>query len=286
MKCLIIIFGLLITNCCVNAQEVGNFSFENWHSAGNFMVPDSFRTKDQVTFNGNPSVTRSNESHSGQFAVAIQTIFLSPGVGMSGQINYGSMLNNSGAMTFFGHPFSSRPDMLKFWYKYSRNGNDTAQASVTLTRWTNQREIIGSGVINLTASSNSYTSAEINILYFSGNTPDTISISFVSSSNLVPSFGTTLYVDDISFDQPTLLRESSAHYVDVFPNPTSDICSITFDRPGLKTCTFYDMQGRLMSSFSTIAEKSRLDLSGFQKGMYYLFIQNNDRIDKSIVIKQ
>lgn len=256
--------------------------------AGSVLVPDSFRTQDQVMVTATPTVSRSNESHTGQFSAAIQSVYLSPGVGMSGQLHYGRMTNTGGSIRFFGWPCNDRPNVMHFWYKYSRNGNDTAQASVTLTRSNNGvRETVGRGLLNIFSSSTSYQEAEVAIAYFSSAQADSITISFVSSSNLVPTPGTVFYVDDISFDDLSAsIKSRPTTTTVVYPNPTTDISTVKFSYSGLKVCTLFDATGKKVGSFLEPGMSHLIDFYSIPKGIYYLLVENDGRKEQVTIIRE
>ncbi len=270
----LILFG---SSFFASAQNISNGSFENWQSFTNYNVPDSFRTKDQVLFSGNPCVTKSFESHSGQFAAAIQTMYLSIGVGMSGQLNYGSLVNNNGVLSFFGWPFLDQPNALHFWYKYLRNGNDTARVNITLTHWNGYRETVGTGSMVIVANASSYTPADISINYTSGTNPDSIDISFISSSNLVPTPGTTLYIDDVRFDLADNIKPTSTVSTSIFPNPSLGIWNLSFTSLASHSIIVLNTQGLRVKEFQSSDNSFLLDLSDCPAGLYCVLIQNDNK---------
>lgn len=281
-------FAFAFVTLNVNAQSISNHSFENWHSSSNLLVPDSFRTQDQVMATVNPTVSRSNEAHSGSFAAAIQNVFLSPGVGMSGQLHYGSMSDQGGVLRFFGWPCSDRPVSMRFYYKFARNGSDTAQASVTLTKWVNgQRETVGRGLVNITSPVSSYTLCELPVTYFSPAQPDSVVISFVSGANLVPTPGTILYVDDVSFgDVTSSISKFTSSGTSVFPNPVRDIVTVRFEWSGIKFCTLFDQNGRKIGEFTESGLSHMIDFYNLKSGFYYLNVENDGRKDQLVLVKE
>jgi hypothetical protein len=286
---LLLLLSFLTSTFITHAQPISNHSFENWHNAYSVLVPDSFRTQDQIMTTSTPTVSRSNESHSGQYAVAVQNVYLSPGVGMSGQLHYGSMTNNGGAIQFFGWPCNDRPTAIAFWYKFLRNGTDTAQASVTLTKWNGtQRETVGRGIINITATTNTYTQAVVQISYFSGQSPDSVTISFVSGSNLVPTPGTTLYVDDISFNDlaNSVSKQPFAFGTVIYPNPATGISTVKFSYSGMKLCTLFDQTGKKRGEFTEAGLTHQVDLYNLKSGIYFLNIQNDGRDERMIILRE
>lgn len=70
------------------------------------------------------------------------------------------------------------------------------------------------------------------------------------------------------------LQESSAS-IQLFPNPTSGVFTITTDKPNNSTIKIYNITGELIHQ-STINQNTRVDLSDEGKGMYFVNILNDD----------
>lgn len=210
----------------VLAQQLNNSGLENWQTMGSIQVPDSFYTFDQIIFIGNATTMQTTDAHSGQYAALLQTQAGPTTTNFTGQLTYGNL--TIGPTNYFrGWPFSSRPNKLKFWYKYSNSGSDTALAFIGLSKWTGSFNFIGLGTISITSNASSYTLAEVPITYTSGVNPDTIILGFTSSSNDNPTAGTQLYIDDIYLDYSTgisTLDENSGF--EVYPNISSGTFSV------------------------------------------------------------
>ena len=90
--------------------------------------------------------------------------------------------------------------------------------------WMNN--VIGSGLINITASATSYTKFSVPITKVGAGTPDSCFISFaIGSSNSKPAVGSYFIIDDLSFGAATGVEEHGNNQPFVFslnqnyPNP-------------------------------------------------------------------
>jgi hypothetical protein len=247
MKKLIITFNLSLA--LINfalSQQISNCGLEHWQSFTGYEVPDSFLTIDQVIFFGQPLVSKTTDAHSGQYAAIVQNGYVS----VHGLLSYGRFEKIGQTNYFYGWPFTTRPDTLRFWYKFIPAGNDTALAAILLSKWNGNHVVIGSGIMQVFNNTTSYTLAEIPIDYSSNEAPDTIIISFISSFNSNPTSGTMLFIDDISLDYTTGLKEetnntSETFLLNAYPNPFNPSTKISWQIPvgSWQTLKIYDLLG-------------------------------------------
>ena len=271
----------------VFAQQINNSGLENWQTMGSIQVPDSFYTFDQIIFIGAATTMQTSDAHSGQYAALLQTQAGPSTTNFEGQLNYGDF--TLGSTNYFrGWPFSSRPDKLKFWYKFSNSGSDTALAFIGLSKWTGSFNFIGIGTIAITSDASTYTLAEVPITYTSSVIPDTILIGFVSSSNNNPTPGTQLYIDDIYLDYSTgistLVRDSG---FEVYPSITSGSFSVkdySSNRNSILKIT--NTLGEIVYiQKSTGNDVYQID-THLRAGIYFVTLENESKkYSKKIIIK-
>ncbi len=202
-------------------------------------------------------------------------------VSVSGQLSYGRFEKIGQTNYFYGWPFTARPDTLRFWYKFIPAGNDTALAAIGLSKWNGSHVMIGSGMMSIFNNTSSYAQAEIPIDYSSSETPDTIIISFVSSFNSNPTAGTMLFIDDISLDYPTGVKEVTSNIPETFlltayPNPFNPSTTISWQSPvgSWQTLKIYDVLG---NEVATLVDEYKpagsyeveWNASGLPSGVYF-----------------
>jgi len=77
--------------------------------------------------------------------------------------------------------------------------------------------------------------------------------------------------------------------ISLFPNPASDMLYIQISGMPLDEIYFrlYDMKGKLLDTQKAISETTAFNMSGLSKGMYYLYVNNNNQWIKTLkVVKQ
>lgn len=84
-------------------------------------------------------------------------------------------------------------------------------------------------------------------------------------------------------DAPLQLNEAEIASIQVFPNPTSGVLHLNNIEKG--TVNLYDLHGKLLKSFMNSSNSLALDLSGYDKGSYFLHILNNKGSKTFKVIK-
>jgi len=86
-------------------------------------------------------------------------------------------------------------------------------------------------------------------------------------------------------DDPTLILN-----VDIFPNPSSDIIYIEFNKENLEDvqAELYDLTGKVISSsvIKSYVNSATLDISDFASGVYYLRLYSDKNIYTTTIVKQ
>ena len=85
------------------------------------------------------------------------------------------------------------------------------------------------------------------------------------------------------------MRENLAQSLSVYPNPAVYETFVTLENTGLNEVSVYDMQGRLVSSESFVAnagEQVRLSTAMLTSGVYYVRVSSEDTIQiAKLVVK-
>ena len=148
MKSLHIIFALLIINGTLS-QQLENSGFEQWENVGTGeeepLLWSSTKTSDNSSLNGlAPQViSRSTDAHTGSYAAKLVNKnvpfvnIVANGILTNGIIHTTTNPQDSYVYTDVNssdhsQPFTSYPDSIVGWYKYTPQGNDTGNIQVLL----------------------------------------------------------------------------------------------------------------------------------------------------------
>jgi hypothetical protein len=204
----IFVFFLIVSFFCLGAlsysqEQVPNGGLEIWTNN----KPQNWNTSNDLTnlpFVGYLSVNRSNDAYEGEYAARIITGTLIgnvvPGFLTIGVLNVNIQNPEQSGITG-GHPFNSRPLLLKGRYKYSTSGEDTGLGALLLSKFnavTGKRDTIAAGGWFFSPQSE-YVEFSMPILYLKNETPDTLNVLFVSSNFENTTNGSQLFVDDLEF---------------------------------------------------------------------------------------
>jgi hypothetical protein len=172
----------------------------------------AFRLEGSDTYNENYSL----KVVSSQMNFAGNTIFL-PGVAATLDIDIFGMNLSS------GRPFTDRPEAIKGWYQYAPVNGDSAAIEIWLRK---NGTILGRGKQVIKNTVSEWTQFNVPVNYTSNETPDTIAVIFSSSANYdftdlmtlmqcQGQLGSALYLDDISFEYETVIKDSTHARVEI-----------------------------------------------------------------------
>lgn len=257
----------------INAQTLPNAGFETWNDMGTYEDPDNWITLNSLGGFGIPTtVFKSTDANSGSYACEIKSV--SSGFGpIGGFISSGTGDIFAGT---FNVPNTARPDKMLAYYKYAPAGIDTAQIAVTFTMWDNvagQQVTVGEGAVNIVGTTSTYTLADITITYFTSDTPDTMMVQASSSLN-VPLDGSTLLIDDISFETAGI-QETAIYASQVYPNPSSEFIQIRLENTKANSIEILDLSGRTLSEIEIKNLNSKVSVSELSNGNYIYLLKNN-----------
>ena len=206
MKKLLLVISLSALVHFSEAQNIiPNPGFETWNANPNYDDPASWGTINGLTyFLGVRTVTKATaagEFHSGSAAIKLESKNVplqgtAPGIAATGSINTGGYIDG-------GLVYNKRPISMTGWYKYTPGGTDTGSVEATLSKWnsgTHVREVVGRAVFEQNVTLGTYTQFTVNFTYNNNNTPDTLVMILLTSSqgNNSPT-GSKLWVDDLDF---------------------------------------------------------------------------------------
>jgi hypothetical protein len=259
-----------------NNDAFPNGEFENWTML-NGIEPDNWTTLNYVTStSGSPYATKTNDKHSGDWAIQIRNVTSFVGE----TIGYLTNGQFQGFNSIGGLGVDQNPSVVSGYYKYTPIGTDTAQAAMTTYYYDEAGQttvILEQQVVNLPPAAD-FTYFEVPLLYNSNPMVDTINISFAAGlmeNGLTP--GSKLLLDDIAIEYyPVSVseHEMASTTITVYPNPCSDFIDIS-DRTGsaiVGTFMLFDNLGREVFSTDLSVKASathRINLPDLTEGLYY-----------------
>ena len=231
---------------------------------------------------GRFSTTKTNNSHSGSFALRLETIDVFDDT--IGIITNGNFGNDS---IIGGQPFTTVFDTLVAYYSYTPNGFDTAAIGLTFSKNGNE---VGRYFEPL-YSANSYTKVEIPFVL--SMVPDTLRIDIISSFN-GGNIGSTLFIDGLILKSIITSLEAEISEINdfsVFPNPSNGFLNINFElSTGEARVKVIDAIGKefINQKVQTGRQKLSFNLSDLQTGTYYIRIETSSvcqpsSLDKTLI---
>jgi hypothetical protein len=89
----------------------------------------------------------------------------------------------------------------------------------------------------------------------------------------------------VEYTTTGIIEELEGELIQVYPNPAKDVLTIEASAD-LQKASFYNISGKLVRSVDVQAGKTRLNLNGMDKGVYFLTIENeNSAITKKVIIQ-
>ncbi len=273
MKHNVLLFFIIIFISNAFAQ-VPNGGFENWTNG----IPDNWMG---INIAGHESLTQSSFRHSGSSALA-GTVVMWPNVGLYPPVIY------SYNQSSLGFPITQKYNSLKGFYAFKPNGGDKLYITVTILD--SSDFFIGSGEIEVDATSENYTAFEIPITYFSENTAVSCYIAMgVNGPNTNQDYheGTQMFIDDLelSMDVSSGVKDNtiinSFELKQNFPNPfnPSTIISYSVPQNAFVTLKVYNILG---NEVSTLVNEQKaagnynvtFNASPLSTGIYFYTLQS------------
>jgi len=242
-------------------QQIANGTFESWAPM----------TNDKLTsWNAwGSGISRSTVSHTGIYAIRLETTSESCQGAVSSGITTGTLTNNGPKG---GIPYTGLVDTLCGYYKYTPAGTDTAIINVNLTK--NNSNIFGNGKWLTAAANYSYFEIPLN----PGMAPDTMRIDIASSKWMInqSNIGSVLFFDNLFLKSSPVGIKSNADLVgklNVYPNPAKEFVNFRIRTKVFENAliNIYDYSGKLVleSGFVKGTDESQVNLCALIAGMYY-----------------
>ncbi len=277
-KTLFLLFFILIGGLS-KAQEIPNGGFESW--SGTPEEPASWGTLSfSIPLLGDfASASKSTDSHTGDFALALESINIPlinlaiPGAAATGTLNQ-LTFQSSG-----GFPFTLRPNAIKGYYKYQPVGADTASVEAILTRWNTdlgKRDTVGYGKKIFRDAIGSYKLFSVPLVLDATASPDTARITVYSSSQSNPTAGSKLFLDDLEFFTTTAgIEEQAASAISVYPNPAANLLHVVGDElTTLHSIRITNLLGQCVLKTTANTGDCVCDIHRLPDGLYFCHVIN------------
>ena len=269
--------------------QIPNSGFENWTN-GNPDGWDAFSNFGSTII----PLTKTTDAHSGNSALRGDVISVSGGI-------YSPVL--MAGQGGDGVPCNSHIGSLTGYYKFvpAASSGDAFEADVIVFKggWTTGG--IGTGIIQLSASTTTYTKFIVPITYYANGTPDSCYIMFAidAGSGSDPKVGSYFIVDDISYGPVTGITDNGKTQPVVFklnqnyPNPFNPSTDISFTVPssGKVMLKIFNVMGQEVASlFNQVVAggneyHATFNGSGLASGLYFSrlqFISNDGIVRESV----
>lgn len=203
-------------------------------------------------------------------------------------------------------PISYRPTALNGFYKYEDNDiyegttlvTDTAQIAVYLTKWDDileQRDTIGTGILDFPDEQLSYQSFSNAISYTTDAIPDSITVIIEPSrfpelnymqAGVNGEEGQTSFftVDNLSLTEENLaVADEVFPLMKMYPNPVVNTLHISDFEGNAK---LYNVRGQLCLQQTISDDMLAIDVSKLAKGVYFVCLENEGKVTVRKLIKQ
>jgi hypothetical protein len=277
-------FSFFLVSHLKGQTPIPNGDFENWISYGTYENPQYWDTpnKETITF-GISVVTKSTDHQSGNYSAELeskQLSFLS--IVVPGAITLGTFNINFFTQSYSvsgGCPINDKPTHLKGFYKFQPKGDDSCAIGVGFTKWNNgTRDSVGIGVFSTHDTVNVWTPFYAWIDYIKNEQPDTFNILALSSAENSPTAGTTLLVDNLSFDYTVgMNHEDPAAGINIYQDREEKQILVYFDFEKAESTEiqFFNMTGQSVSKTpveTLTKDRKILNYNGYPAGIYVLEI--------------
>ncbi len=280
MNIKIIILSLALFINSTNLFSQNNGGFENWATQNGYEEPVGWQTFNILSiFGGNPicaTKATGTDAYSGNYSLKITSKYYPVKIISNFPDTVGFAFN--GKITIsppsyaIGSPYTNRPQKLSFFAKYIPVGFDNGYAGLVLYRnLPTGRDTIGYGTLVI-APNAIYTQYQIFITYKSNAIPDSANIYFqASNSSNGKRVGCALFIDEVKFVDFVGVEEYelNALKVKVFPNPVSDILTISAEIDEADKIEISDIMGRPINTYKIQNYEAKINTNNYKNGNYY-----------------
>ena len=270
----------------VNSQPDSlNGDFESWQT--NSIKTPAFWTVQSSDNNGYSCTT---DAAKGKYAIELKTFLGNMDMHSAAQMAtlQNGYYDNSCNCMKGGYPFTNQIDTIAFFYKYTAaSAADSASFYYNFKK--NGSTIWGSNLYLKATTGNSYNYIEIPIN--TGQVPDTAIFQIQPDSwndTLLTSVGCDLKIDDIHFKSQAvntgIINYNSKNDFSFYPNPVTK--NLILECPENAIIEITNEQGQILKSIITSNSKTSIDFSGYNSGVYFIYMKTKNEIKTKKFVKE
>lgn len=302
-KHLLIISAVVLVNTSFSQQQLQNPGFENWDDANTPLAEptdwSSLKTADAMASLA-PRVVNRVPGRSGNYAIELE-VKSAFGVSANGIITNGRVhadLNPDNGYVFtdannadWHTSFSSRPDSIVGWYKYSPVGGDSGKIEIILHKGTVGKlprdastiaNEVGNIRYNFTTPQTEWTRFSKAFNYLSSDSPDYILTTIAAGDSTTSVAGTKLLLDDLELVYNSLGVEK---YItqEIAVNGSKGFLYFDVKENEEVSYKIADVTGKIIQS-GTALEKTPFS---HDSGIYFILVQTRtESFTKKLYIHQ
>ena len=294
----LIVASAIVINADAQTQPP-NGGFENWTTVGTGENPTGWSSFNNLSIYSVPVMSfKTTDVNSGTYALRLisQTATIPPPLGTNTLDTVAGFVFVGGFdMNHPGIPYTDRPLLMQAYVKGTVIAGSEVYLLATLSKWntsTLTRDQVGTAMYYTSTSIANYTQISVAFNYNLPDTPDTLDIK-IMAGNVGPGGvvmpGNEFFVDDFSFTFPVGITESGIDNsgINLFPNPASDKITISSVEK-INAIEIYNILGENVYSSSILktATSDEINLSNFQKGIYFVKIYHAEKICTEKIVIQ
>jgi hypothetical protein len=291
-KLLLLAILLFSAGFLYSQDTLPNMNFERWDtlSGGAYEEPAGgvWTTANKIALMGMPVTTElTTDAESGKYAVKITTKSY-VGMILSGTLATGIFNSNATppANLVLGKPFTGRPLHFTGYYKYIHNAGDSCDIYATLSKWNGSAHVIVGKAMRQHSpdSVTTYTKFDLPFVYYTNDTPDSISVVFASSSagaSMKGHVGSTLYIDNINLEYTSGINEilNPSMKVQCYPIPAKTAVHFILERNVINGhIKIFNELGSEIKMINGINKEFSIPVNNLSKGKYYYQIIEGNSI--------
>ncbi len=303
MKTTFTIFALFLSLCLSAQDTLTNYGLNSWESSGkqppfDWEEPIGWTSSNSLTEFISAGVTKTQIPQSGSLQAQIKTLNVF-GQNVPGLLFYGdfpvSISDTARIPLLGGEPMTTVKSMAYGLYNFtSSDTTDSATIIIAFKKFntsTQKPEAVAIGSISLAQTQAGLYPFIIDIQSLSGDTPDSVAVTMVSTGTQDFKTGGILTVDFVQFTQPLSVNPIIPSAVSIYPNPAQNEVFIELPNAnsvGYTNYTIIDILGKQITT-GTIAHNSllqKINVANLNKGYYFIALNNANETKTFKFIKE
>lgn len=289
MKKTFTIFAVLLS-FCVSAQDtLSNYGLNSWETprvpSYNWAEPIGWTSSNWLTEALGAGVSQTQIPQSGSLQAQIKTLNVFgqdiPGLLINGDFPI-SIADTARIPLLGGEPMSTVKSKAYGLYNFiSGDTTDSATIIIAFKKFntsTQKPEAVAMGTLRLAQTQAGLYPFTIDIQALNANTPDSVSVTIVSTGVKEFKTGGVLTVDFLQFSQPTCTCPLEPQKMEIYPNPVQNDLYVSLPSSNNLESTNYivtDVLGKTVLS-GTITNNSlqNIDVASLYNGYYFIHLDN------------